>query len=171
MALPNSLHVVGPGVYDEPECSETDLDHAVNLVGYGTDPESGKDYWLVKVPSSILNIEICREALDCQDALSAVFLSKSVTRRGHTSCALWVALQHAGLPAICFSRRQCVEHERYNMFEGLCNPPRAEHMEHELGRQGLHQGRSRARLRRRHLRDVCAHGAPRPRRPCKCHVY
>lgn len=47
--------VVAPGVYDEPECSETDLDHAVNLVGYGTDPESGKDYWLVKVPCPTLD--------------------------------------------------------------------------------------------------------------------
>ena len=48
-------HFVAPGVYDEPECSETDLDHAVNLVGYGTDPESGKDYWLVKVPCPTLD--------------------------------------------------------------------------------------------------------------------
>ena len=44
-----NVHVVAPGVYDELKCSDTDLDHAVNLVGYGTDPESGKDYWLVKV--------------------------------------------------------------------------------------------------------------------------
>ncbi len=37
-----------PGVYDEPACSETELDHAVMLVGYGTDAASGKDYWLIK---------------------------------------------------------------------------------------------------------------------------
>ena len=36
------------GVYDEPKCSKTDLDHGVLLVGFGTDEHSGKKYWLVK---------------------------------------------------------------------------------------------------------------------------
>ena len=35
------------GVLDSAKCG-TKLDHAVLAVGYGTDEESGKDYWLVK---------------------------------------------------------------------------------------------------------------------------
>jgi hypothetical protein len=33
-------------VYNEPQCSSTRLDHAVTVVGYGTD--SGTPYWLVR---------------------------------------------------------------------------------------------------------------------------
>jgi len=36
------------GVYNEHECSTITLDHAVLIVGYGTDKETGQDYWLVK---------------------------------------------------------------------------------------------------------------------------
>jgi cathepsin L len=36
------------GVYNEEECSAENLDHGVLVVGYGTDPETGMDYWLVK---------------------------------------------------------------------------------------------------------------------------
>ncbi len=37
------------GTYDEAQCmwKSDDLDHAVALVGYGTD-EAGTDYWIIK---------------------------------------------------------------------------------------------------------------------------
>lgn len=34
------------GIFDLPSCSKYNLNHAVLIVGYGT--ENGKDYWLVK---------------------------------------------------------------------------------------------------------------------------
>jgi cathepsin L len=46
-ASQQSFHLYESGVYDE--CSSVDLDHGVLAVGYGTDSESGKDYWLVKI--------------------------------------------------------------------------------------------------------------------------
>lgn len=36
------------GVYYEPECNSENLDHGVLIVGYGSDSDTGHDYWLVK---------------------------------------------------------------------------------------------------------------------------
>jgi len=34
------------GIYNEPKCSSTQVDHTLLVVGYGSD--QGKDYWIAK---------------------------------------------------------------------------------------------------------------------------
>ncbi|XP_023233485.1 cathepsin L1-like [Centruroides sculpturatus] len=41
-----SFQLYKEGIYDDDNCSNEHIDHAVLVVGYGT--ENGKDYWLVK---------------------------------------------------------------------------------------------------------------------------
>ncbi|EZA62330.1 Cathepsin L [Ooceraea biroi] len=43
-----SFHFYSEGVYYEPQCDPENLDHGVLVVGYGTEPTTGEDYWLVK---------------------------------------------------------------------------------------------------------------------------
>jgi len=42
-----SFRFYSSGIYYEPRCSSSQLDHAVLVVGYGTN-SSGVDYWIVK---------------------------------------------------------------------------------------------------------------------------
>ena len=41
-----SFELYRSGVYNEPDCSSKDLDHVVQIVGYGVEEES--EYWIVK---------------------------------------------------------------------------------------------------------------------------
>jgi len=46
----DSLGDYESGVYTDATCGTTpaDVNHAVVAVGYGNDPETGLDYWLIK---------------------------------------------------------------------------------------------------------------------------
>lgn len=45
-AMLPSFHLYRGGIYNDPKCSPNSINHAVLVVGYGTD--KGQDYWLVK---------------------------------------------------------------------------------------------------------------------------
>lgn len=36
------------GVYSEPTCAGKEVNHAVNIIGWGTDTVTGKDYWIIR---------------------------------------------------------------------------------------------------------------------------
>lgn len=41
-----SFELYDGGIYEEPECKEGELDHVLQVVGYGS--EGGNDYWICK---------------------------------------------------------------------------------------------------------------------------
>merc|ERR1711862_562907 len=45
-ASKQSFQFYHSGIYNEPECSSSNLDHSVAIVGYGTD--DGTEFWVVK---------------------------------------------------------------------------------------------------------------------------
>ena len=63
------------GIYWNSECGTTidDVDHAVLVVGYGTDPWSNQDYWIVK--NSWVNITLIN-ILYTLDIMEGYFLGR-----------------------------------------------------------------------------------------------
>lgn len=54
LALKTSIEVIdsfydyASGVYSDPNCPKHKHNHAVAIVGWGTEPASGKDYWIIR---------------------------------------------------------------------------------------------------------------------------
>lgn len=55
-ASQESFQFYSTGVYYEAGCDSGNLDHGVLAVGYGTDPETNEDYWLVKNSWGYVNL-------------------------------------------------------------------------------------------------------------------
>lgn len=47
-ALPMTFNFYKEGIYDDSDCASNKFNHAVLVVGYGTDLKLGLDYWIVK---------------------------------------------------------------------------------------------------------------------------
>merc|ERR1712226_508454 len=47
-ASDDDFYYYASGIYNDPKCSSTDLDHAVTLTGYGVDKRLGLSYWIIR---------------------------------------------------------------------------------------------------------------------------
>jgi cathepsin L len=47
-ASPKHFKFYAEGIHNNPEVFEESIDHAVVIVGYGTDKETGLDYWIIR---------------------------------------------------------------------------------------------------------------------------
>lgn len=54
-AAPLTFQFYSGGVYDDSSCRTNSLNHAMLLVGYGVDTDTGYDYWILKNRSVTLN--------------------------------------------------------------------------------------------------------------------
>lgn len=76
------------GVYRDKRCSlkPAELNHAVILVGWGTDKETGQDYWIVKNSECIRPRRPCRlqySSCQCHAVNGHCMCAKADTGRAH----------------------------------------------------------------------------------------